>query len=401
LYSTSLANLHFWLGLVGILLYIGAMWTSGIMQGLMLNATTEGGTVLAYPNFLDTLNSIRLLMLMRVIGGLLYLGSWLILAYVFWRTVRGAQAVNGTVEIFAEAAPADERFGFRGTFVNAPTLFTILGVGFATMWMLGTDFVSVLGLIGALVCFVAGYALFTSRGKSWATWYERLLLNALPFTVLTFIAVAAGGLIQIVPTVMVEKAQNVEDRIQVVYTPLELAGRDIYVREGCYTCHSQMVRTLVPDVLRYGEYSRLGESIYDYPYQWGSKRTGPDLARVGGKYPNIWHLRHMENPRSTSVGSNMPNYPWLLQNNTDVAALPAKIRVQQMLGVPFPVQSAQEIFDQVKEQSSSIAKDLRAAGAYVAPEKEIIALTAYLQSLGRSQPVQPQVAAAGSQVTQR
>jgi cytochrome c oxidase cbb3-type subunit I/II len=394
LYSTSLANLHFWLGSVGILLYIGAMWTSGITQGLMLNAAAEGGTILAYPNFLDSLNSIRWMMLMRVIGGGLYLISWFILVYVFYKTVRGAQPVNGTIEVFAEDSAASERFGVRGTFLNAPTLFTILGVGFATMWMLGSDYVSVLGLIGALVCFVAGYALITSHGKSWSTWYERLLLNALPFTVLTFIAVAAGGLIQIVPTVMVEKAQNVEDRLQVVYTPLELAGRDIYVREGCYTCHSQMIRTLVPDVLRYGNYSRLGESIYDHPYQWGSKRTGPDLARVGGKYPNVWHLRHMENPRSISIGSNMPNYPWLLTNNTDIAALPSKIRVQRTLGVPFPSLSAQQIFDQVDEQAKAISKDLRAAGAYVAPEKEIIALTAYLQSLGKSQPVTPRTAAA-------
>ncbi|ACB77351.1 cytochrome-c oxidase, cbb3-type subunit I [Opitutus terrae] len=394
LYSTALANLHFWLGLVGILLYIGAMWTSGITQGLMLNATTEGGTVLAYPYFIDTINTIRLMMLMRVIGGVLYLSSWGILAYVFIRTVRGAQPVNGTIEVFAEPSTADERLGVRGTFFSAPTLFTVLGVGFATMWMLGTDFVSVLGLIGALVCFVAGYALFTARGKSWAAWYERLLLNALPFTVLTFLAVAAGGAIQIVPTVLVEKAQNVEDRIQVVYTPLELAGRDIYVREGCYTCHSQMVRTLVPDVLRYGDYSRLGESIYDHPYQWGSKRTGPDLAREGGKYPNIWHIRHMADPRSISAGSIMPNYPWLLENNTDVAVLPAKIRVQQLLGVPFPERSAQQIFDAVKEQSTAMSQELRAAGAYVAPEKEIIALTAYLQTLGRSQKVEKLSAAA-------
>jgi cytochrome c oxidase cbb3-type subunit I/II len=269
----------------------------------------------------------------------------------------------------------------------------VLGVGFATMWMLGTDLVSVLGLIGALVCLVAGYALITSRGHAWGDWYEKLLLNALPFTVLTFLAVAAGGLIQIIPTVMVEKAENVEDRIEVVYTPLELAGRDIYIREGCYNCHSQMVRTLVPDVLRYGTYSRLGESIYDHPFQWGSKRTGPDLARVGGKYPNVWHLRHMENPRSISPGSNMPNYPWLLRNDTDVAALPAKIRVQRMLGVPFGPLTAQQIFDQAAEQAKAISKDLRAAGAYVAPEKEIVALTAYLQTLGKSRLVAPRTAA--------
>ena len=395
LHSTSLANLHFWLGTLGILFYVAAMWTSGITQGLMLNATTEGGTVLAYPNFVDTLNTIRPMMLMRVIGGGMYLVGWFLLAYNLWWTLRGAQPVNGTVEVFPEPARADERLGFRGTWFNAPTLFCLLAVGFGTMWMLGSDLVSVLGLVGAIGCFIAGYALFTSRGKLWTDWYEKLLLNALPFTVLTFIAVAAGGLIQIVPTVAIERAQNVEDRIQHVYTPLELAGRDIYVREGCYNCHSQMIRTLVPDVLRYGEYSRLGESIYDFPYQWGSKRTGPDLARVGGKYPNIWHLRHMEDPRSTSAGSNMPSYPWLLKNNTDVAALPSKINVQRTLGVPYGPLSAQQIFDQVNAQAKDISKDLRTAGAYVAPEKEIIALTAYLQALGKSQPVQ-KVATANS-----
>ncbi|HVU22484.1 MAG TPA: cytochrome-c oxidase, cbb3-type subunit I [Opitutus sp.] len=393
LHSVSLANLHVWLGLVGILLYVGAMWASGITQGLMLNATTDNGTVLAYPNFLDTLNTIRPLMLMRAIGGGLYLLGWFLLAYNFFKTVRGAEPVNGTIEVFDDDhAPAEAPLGFAATFFNAPTLFCVLGVGFATMWMLGSDLVSTAGLAGSLICFVAGFALIRARGKSWAAWYEKLLINALPFTVLTFIAVAAGGAIQIIPTVAVERAQNVEDRIEVVYTPLELAGRDIYIREGCYNCHSQMIRTLVPDVLRYGDYSRLGESIYDHPFQWGSKRTGPDLARVGGKYPNIWHLRHLENPRSVSVGSNMPNYPWLLTNDTDIAALPAKIKVQRMLGVPFPPYNAAQIFDHVEQQEKEIAKDLRAAGAYVAPEKEIVALVAYLQHLGKYEKVAPKTA---------
>ena len=230
---------------------------------------------------------------------------------------------------------------------------------------------------------MAGYALLYSRGKRWQDWYEKLLLNALPFSVLTFVAVGAGGFIQIVPTIMLHKAENIEDRIQVPYTPLELAGRDIYVSEGCYTCHSQMIRTMVPDVLRYGDYSRLGESIYDHPYQWGSKRTGPDLARVGGKYPDVWHYRHMENPRSVSVGSNMPSYPWLLEKNTDIAALPAKIRVQRTLGVPFENMSPQEIFDNANAQAKTIADNLRASGVYVAPEKQIVALIAYLQKLGQ------------------
>jgi cytochrome c oxidase cbb3-type subunit I/II len=190
-----------------------------------------------------------------------------------------------------------------------------------------------------------------------------------------------------VPLAISHRAANVEDRKQVPYTPLELAGRDIYVREGCYTCHSQMIRTLVPDVLRYGDYSRLGESIYDHPFQWGSRRTGPDLARVGGKYPNVWHLRHMEDPRAISVGSNMPSYAWLLRNDTDVAALPAKLSVQRTLGVPYPNGTPEQIRSRVDAQAKGIAADLKTAGAYIAPEKEIIALIAYLQVLGRSEAV--------------
>ncbi len=389
LHSVSLANLHFWIGTVGILLYMGAMWTSGITQGLMLNATTDHGTVLAYPNFLDTLNTIRPLMLMRVVGGGLYLTGWLVLVYNLVRTIRGAQPVNGTIEVVVETPAPETKMSLAGTFLNAPIVFCILAVVFGNMWMLGGNLVSTIGLVGGIMSLIALYALVPSRKSLWNGWYEKLLLNALPFTLLTFVSVAAGGLIQIVPTIIMQKPKNVEDRIQVPYTPLELAGRDLYVREGCYNCHSQMIRTLVPDVLRYGPYSRLGESIYDHPFQWGSKRTGPDLARVGGKYPDVWHIRHMENPRSISVGSNMPNYPWLLSNNLDISTLPSKLKVQRLLGVPYPAQSAQEIFDEVGSQQRTISRDLRLAGAYVAPEKEIIALVAYLQTLGKSVPVQP------------
>jgi cytochrome c oxidase cbb3-type subunit I/II len=395
LHSQGLANLHFWLGTVGILLYVAAMWVSGITQGLMLNATTEGGTVLAHPNFVETLNAIRPMMLMRVIGGGLYLTGFIILGYNLWRTVRGAQPVNGTVEVFAddESHSPTESVGVFGTFLNPPVLFTGFGFGFACAWMFGSDAVRLGGLVGTILSLIIAYSHWESRGKAWANWYDRLLVNTAPFTVLTFIAVVAGGLIQIVPTVVAHRAANLEDRKQVPYTALELAGRDIYVREGCYNCHSQMIRTLVPDVLRYGEYSRLGESIYDYPYQWGSKRTGPDLARLGGKYPDVWHVRHLEDPRSTSAGSNMPVYSWLLEKNTDVAALPAKLRVQRALGVPYPNWSPAEVAGQVSAQSKKISKDLKQAGAYVAPEKEMIALIAYLQALGKSEKVEAPPAA--------
>ena len=395
LHSVALANLHFWIGLVGILLYVGAMWTSGITQGLMLNATTEHGTVLTYPNFLDTVNVIRPMMLMRVIGGALYLAGWFMMAYNLWRSISGAQPVNGTIEVFQEepAHGVPGRLSIVGWVFNAPVLFSVLGVGFACAWMFGGHFVSIAGLVGTMFCAVVAFSHFEARRKNWGDWYDRLLVSAVPFTVLTFVAVVAGGLIQIIPTVVIHRAANVEDRRQIPYTPLELSGRDIYVREGCYLCHSQMIRTLVPDVLRYGDYSRLGESIYDHPFQWGSKRNGPDLARVGGKYPDVWHLRHMENPRSISTGSNMPNFPWLLANTLDVSTMPRKITVQRQLGVPYPQWTDAEITSSIQAQQKKIAKDLRDSGAYVEPDREIVALIAYLQQLGHYEKVVPSGAA--------
>jgi cytochrome c oxidase cbb3-type subunit I/II len=391
LYSTRLANFHFYFGTFGILMYVAAMWTSGITQGLMLNATAENGTILAYPNFLETLKAIRFMMAMRIVGGGLYLTGWLLMAYNLWRTIRHAQPVNGTIEVFAdEPLHADsEKISLVGTFLNPPVVFSMLGTAFACAWMFGGDFVSIAGLVGLMLCVVLAYAHFESRGKKWGDWYDRLLVNSAPFTILTFLAVVAGGMIQIIPTVVAHKAANVEDRRQLPYTPLELAGRDLYIREGCYLCHSQMIRTLVPDVLRYGDYSRLGESIYDHPFQWGSKRTGPDLARVGGKYSNVWHLRHMENPRAVSDGSIMPNYPWLLANPLDTSTLASKISVQRTLGVPYPNWTPEQIGTRVDEQAKTIAQNLRADGAYVAPDKEIIALIAYLQKLGQFEKIAP------------
>ena len=393
LYSTSLANLHFWLGTFGILLYVSAMWTSGVTQGVMLNATTEGGTLLAYPNFIDTLATIRPMMLMRVVGGGMYLIGWIMLGYNLYRTVRGAQPVNGQIEVFVEQPAENSALGVRGTFLNAPVVFSGLGTICAFSWLFGGDVLRLVGLFGTILSVILGFVHFEARSKGWGDWYDKLLVNCAPFTVLTFLAVVIGGLIQIIPTMILNKAANVEDRIQVPHTPLELAGRDIYVREGCYNCHSQMIRTLASDVLRYGDYSRLGESIYDHPFQWGSKRTGPDLARVGGKYPNLWHFRHMEDPRSISAGSNMPNYPWLNKNKTDVAALDSKIAVMRQLGVPYPNWSMQEIVAQVDAQASGITADLRGNDAYTAPDREIVALIAYLQKLGKSQSVAPRTAA--------
>jgi cytochrome c oxidase cbb3-type subunit I/II len=395
LHSQALANLHFWLGMFGILLYVAAMWASGIGQGLMLNATAEGGTILKYPNFLETLNSIRPLMLLRVVGGTLYLTGFLIMAYNIWRSIRGASAVNGTMEVYVEEHTAEEKLGVGATIFNAPVVFTTLGLLAAFIWMFATGWLNILGLIATAFCVLLAIGHFQSRGKAWGEWYDKLLLNALPFTVLTFLSVAVGGLIQIIPMLTIERRLQTEDRVAAVYTPLELAGRDLYVREGCYTCHSQMIRTLVPDVMRYGDYSRLGESIWDHPYQWGSRRAGPDLARVGGKYNHAWHYDHMRDPRAISTGSNMPAYTWLHEQNTDYAALPSKIRVQRTLGVPFPNWSPAEIDALARAQAKQIAKELRDQGRYTEPDKEIVALTAYLQSLGKKwQPTGGQVTSA-------
>jgi len=394
LYSKALANLHFWLGLFGILLYVAAMWTSGITQGLMLNSTTEGGTVLTYPNFLDTLNTIRPLMLLRVVGGSLYFVGWLLMAYNIFKSVKGAQAVNGTIQVTVEDdVPEEERpLGAIVTLWNPPVIFSAVGTLFACAWMFGGPILQILGAIGTALAVILAWVHFESKGKRWAQWYERLLVSAAPFTVLTFIAVAIGGLVQIIPGIVTHQAANVEARRQIPYTPLELAGRDIFVAEGCYNCHSQMIRTLVPDVLRYGDYSRLGESIYDRPFQWGSRRIGPDLARVGGKYSDSWHYRHMEDPRQISTGSNMPSFPWLNEKETDVEALPSKIRVQRMLGVPYAPMTPEEIQADVDAQALTIVERLKVDGIYIGPDKQIIALIAYLQQLGNYETVTPELA---------
>ncbi|MDP1579857.1 MAG: cytochrome-c oxidase, cbb3-type subunit II, partial [Candidatus Didemnitutus sp.] len=383
LHSQSLANLHFWLGTFGILLYVGAMWASGISQGLMLNATSEGGTILKYPNFIETLNAIRPLMLLRVVGGGLYLAGFVIMAWNIWQSIRGAQTVNGTIEVYPEPHTAAEKLSVRGTIFNAPIVYTTITAVGALLWMFTSGWLNILGLFGTVAVALMAFGHYQTRGTKWGEWYDRLLLNALPFTVLTFVAVAAGGMIQIIPMMTISRHLQTEDRVAEIYTPLELAGRDLYVRDGCYNCHSQMIRTLVPDVMRYGDYSRLGESIWDHPYQWGSKRTGPDLARVGGKYNHAWHYDHMMDPRSISTGSNMPNYPDLAKNETDYASLPRKISVQRTLGVPYPSWSDNMIATLAREQAKEIARDLQAQGRYVAADKEIIALIAYLQSLGK------------------
>ncbi len=392
LWSVPAANFHFWIGTVGILFYVVAMWISGIMQGLMLNATTADGTALQYPAFLDTLQAIRPAMGFRIIGGALYLAGFLVMVVNLVMTIRSGQAWDETREVTVEVNEDQDKMGWRETFQNDPVLCSMGALLLLCGWWFLPPGASGTALICSGIFIWMAVVRFKKADKAWTHWYEKLLHNYLPFTVLTFIAVVIGGLIQIIPTVTVNRAKNVEDRLQSVYTPLELAGRDLYVSEGCYNCHSQMIRTMVPDVLRYGDYSRLGESIYDHPFQWGSKRTGPDLAREGNgpnKKSDSWHYKHLVDPRSMSPGSNMPDYAYLATKPFDQKALPSKIAVMTRLGVPYPPMDATAIKMQALEQGAEIAKRLADEGVAVTPDRQIVAVIAYLQKLGVYEEVEP------------
>ena len=387
LYSVPLANMHFWIGTIGILFYVASMWVTGIMQGLMLSQTKEGGTVLAY-TFIETVNAILPLYHLRALGGLLFIIGMVMCAYNIWMTARGAKPVDGTAEIVV--LKKEPRMGLARGLWNAPVL-TFLGVIlFTCLWAALPGVWGGLSLLGIVISIAAGLMHKEFNQHSWGDWHEQLLHAGLPFSVLVLVAAVIGGVVQILPTVIINRAQNLEGVVQTPYTPLELAGRDIYVREGCYNCHSQQIRTLVGDVLRYGPPSRIGESIYDHPYQWGSKRSGPDLAREGdgpNTKSNDWHYRHMLNPRDLSDGSVMPNYPWLATSLTDLDALPRKIEVQQKLGVPMKGGTREEIKAGALAQAQTIVDDLKRLGIETAPDREIIAMIAYLQKLGKSEPV--------------
>ncbi|MES3630732.1 MAG: cytochrome-c oxidase, cbb3-type subunit II [Longimonas sp.] len=204
----------------------------------------------------------------------------------------------------------------------------------------------------------------------------------LVFTVLTTVAILVGGLVQIVPLML---AGDAETRIDTVepFTPLELAGRDLYIAEGCVGCHSQAVRPFRHELERYGEYQKAGETVYERPFLWGSKRTGPDLARVGGKYPHLWHVRHMEDPTSTSPGSIMPPYPWMLEKDANLDVLPRKLRALRSLGTPYTDDEVENAVQIAQQQAEEIAREIEQQGGPANLEsKQIVALVAYLQRLG-------------------
>ena len=325
LYSKKLAGAHFWLGTIGIVLYAVPLYWAGFTQSMMWKSFTEEGQLKF--QFLETVTHVIPMYITRSIGGALYLVGALLMVYNLRKTILKGSFVADEA---AEAAPLE--------------------------------------------------AAAVPHGRQyWHRWIERRPMQMLVFSL---IAVAIGGLIELVPTFLVKSNIPTISSVK-PYTPLELHGRDIYVREGCYLCHSQMVRPFRDEVARYGEYSKAGEFVYDHPFQWGSKRTGPDLARVGGKYPDSWHYNHLLDPTSMSPGSIMPSYIWLFDREVDTVHTYKMIRAMQILGVPYPEGYAQQANKDVVAQEQQIRASLKGDKIGTGPNKEIVALIAYLQRLGK------------------
>ena len=330
LHSQKLANVHFWIGTLGIIFYAIPMYWAGFTQALMWKEFNPDGT-LVYNNFLETVTQIIPMYALRAFGGLLYLVGVFVMIYNLVATAKSGVFKANTE---AQAAPLTK-----------------------------------------------GY-----KAPKTEHWHRRIFeWRPVSMLVWSLVLVAIGGIIEIVPTFLVQSNVPTISTVK-PYTPLELNGRDIYIREGCYTCHSQMIRPFRDEVVRYDpadlEYSKAGEFVYDHPFQWGSKRTGPDLHRLGKKYPDSWHYYHMLQPTSMSPGSIMPPYPWLFEQDWDKEVLPKKIRAMQTLGVPYQEGYDAASIQDAETQAQQIASGLKKDEIEVSPDKEIIALIAYLQRLG-------------------
>jgi cytochrome c oxidase cbb3-type subunit I/II len=384
--STKAAEVHFWMGTVGILLYIVAMWVSAANQGLMVRALNPDGTMV-YPSWVETLIAIRPMYIVRALGGGLYLVGFILMAWNLVATVRQGRAVNGSADVVIED-PAEPAPGIGVVLAGRPLWFTAIGFTIVVAFAFARPLVAVgivagLLIVGEVVWVVTRRELATGKGNVFVSWFALIERRPFAFTILTLIAILVGGVAELLPTIFAKQAVAMTGAAQKPYTALELQGRDLYVREGCYTCHSQMVRPLMADTARFGEPSRAEEFIYDRPFQWGSKRTGPDLHRIGGRYPNLWHYTHLLDPRETSPGSNMPSYNWLATGRIDVKLGSKKVALMQKLGVPYTnVQIDVADVDQ-KNQGMAVVEDLAKQGVSVRWDAEIVAMISYLQRLGR------------------
>jgi cytochrome c oxidase cbb3-type subunit I/II len=389
LHSKAAADLHFWLGTLGILLYTVSMWVSGVTQGLMWRATNPDGTLL-YPSFVETLLAIRPMYYTRIVGGSLYLIGFCLMAWNLAMTIRAGVPVESSVRV-VEPDPTPEVPWRRLLFAHPVIL---CGAGLAVML---TFFITervelaalLLGAMGVLVV-ITWLTFALGRSEDGQMNFHRLLEGRpLLFTVLALISVLIGGVAEILPTIVVDRAVPKSGPVATPYRPLEVHGRDIYVREGCYLCHSQMIRPFPAEKVRYGEPSTAGEFIYDHPFQWGSKRTGPDLHRVGGKYSHLWHYQHLLDPRSTSPGSNMPSYEFLTSRKLDLGDTAVKLAALKTLGVPYGAAEIAQGNGELEASARAITKDLATQGVELPWDSEMVALIAYLQRLGKNPPVQP------------
>ncbi len=390
IHSKKAADAHFWMALLGIVVYLVAMWVSGVTQGLMWRATNPDGT-LVYPNFVETLLAIRPMYIVRMLGGALYLAGFVLMVWNLAMTVRKRKAQNTVVEVVVEDEPqAVDKLGVGAVLAGRPLWFALLGIALASLFVFAKPLVAILLAVLVFAVTEAGYVVVRREARlgkpSWFTIIER---RPLAFTLCTLAAILAGGVAELVPTLMIEQAVPKTGEAQLPYTALELQGRDIYVREGCYLCHSQMIRPMISEYLRYGEASRAEESRYDHPFQWGSKRTGPDLAREGGKYPNLWHYSHLMDPRSTSPGSNMPSFHWMASGHIDPRLAIRKLALMQKLGVPYTNAQIDGAVESERDQAATIVADLDSNGVQVDPDADIVAMIAYLQRLGRQQGIAP------------
>ena len=383
LHSKAAAELHFYVGTVGILLYVVSMWVSGVTQGLMWRALTPTGA-LVYPNFIETVLALRPMYWMRLAGGTLYLGGMGLMAWNLVRTARTGRAVDGTTTVFEE--PSEEEAAVRWTSLvfSAPVVIVTLSAALFGAMAVTSEVASIaVALLGVCVAFGGTLGIQLTREDGRPTWHRLLEGRALIFTVFTVVAVLVGGVAEIIPTIVLRPASEAGTHAR-PYRPLELEGRDLYLREGCYNCHSQMIRPLRFETLRYGDPSTAEESRFDHPFQWGSKRTGPDLAREGGRYPNLWHYRHLLDPRATSPGSNMPPYAFMAGAPLDLSRTADKLTAMRTLGVPYTERDIANAVSDARAQAAEIARDLADNGARVAPDREVLALIAYLQRLGHA-----------------
>jgi cytochrome c oxidase cbb3-type subunit I/II len=388
LHSTSLANVHFWLATFGILFYMAAMWTAGVTQGLMLRATGEDGSLM-YPDFIETVIAIRGPYVMRLVGGGMYLTGFIMMAFNLAKTALAGKPVDGQVKVvvaapaLAAGEPRDREVVFGRPVVLATIgLLALIAIG------LGDGTQSIVALIVLCSVGVAAWVTMGQGAGGGGTWHRVLEGRAWIFSVFTVVAVLIGGIVELVPVVVIH-GNTADPKRFPPYQALELEGRDVYIREGCYTCHSQMIRPFRHETIRYGEPSDADESAWDHPFQWGSKRTGPDLARVGVKYPNVWHYKHMTDPRSVSARSIMPAYAWLADHKVDLSQTESKVSAMRSLGVPYASADVSGAAQAARTQGAEVAADLRAQGVEVAPDSEMVALIAYLQRLGKPLPPKP------------